>query len=80
MSREYKTLLAIIAGGSVAVPLMLSVALGWPTWLWGSLVVVLLVLTAMLGRHHYERGRWGERYDPPVGWATRALRPMPRVE
>jgi hypothetical protein len=72
MSPEYKPLLVVLGGGSVAVPLTLGLAFGWPTWLWGSLIVVLLIVTAMVGRHHYEQGRWRERYDHQ--WAEQSER------
>lgn len=63
MSREDMPLLAILTGGSVVVPLTLGLALGWPTWLWSSLIVVLLTVTAMVGRYRYEQGRREEWYD-----------------
>jgi hypothetical protein len=72
MSPEYKPLLVILAGGSVVVPLVLGLALDWPTWLWCSLIVILLVITAMVGRYHYAQGRWGEFYDHQ--WAEQSER------
>jgi hypothetical protein len=75
MSFVYKLVLAILAGGSVAVPLIVGLTSGWPTWLWCPLIVVLLTLTAMVGGRHHERDRWGKLYDPE--WAEYPVSNIP---
>jgi hypothetical protein len=75
MSFVYKPVLAILAGGSVAVPLIVGLTSGWPTWLWCPLIVVLLTLTAMVGGRHHERDQRRKLYDPE--WAEYPVSDIP---
>lgn len=55
------TLLTSLAAGSVAVPLVILMACGCPTWLWLLLTLGLLTTTALIGRQIR-----GQRATPPV--------------
>ncbi|HEX4704960.1 MAG TPA: hypothetical protein VH352_22720 [Pseudonocardiaceae bacterium] len=44
MTTEDKVLLGVITGGAVGVPMLLGVTLNWSAWLWGALILVLLLI------------------------------------
>ncbi|MGH3620372.1 MAG: hypothetical protein ACRDQ5_01090 [Sciscionella sp.] len=62
MNHEEKNLLIGMVAGAIVVPSILGLAVGGPLWVWGGLVVILLVLVVFAGawlreRQHRVRSR-----------------------
>ncbi len=75
MTSEEKTLLIILTGFAVLVPITLGAAVGWPVWSWLLLAVFLLCVPSRMRWNIKQRVRWegdaslrhvDERNGPPT--------------